>query len=56
MSERTLATLILIASIYGGVWSCIEKQGLLPIFIFLIFLSFWTVLNLWDQPEFDESD
>lgn len=56
MSERAIAVVVLVGCAYGGVWSALECVSLAPLFVFLIVMSFWTVLVLWDQPQGDQRD
>lgn len=56
MSERLAACIVLIFSIYGGVYAVLNgPDSLIAIFVFLIVCAIWTVLSIWDQPEFGES-
>jgi hypothetical protein len=54
MSERAAAVFMLIASVYGGVYAVFEATELIPLFVFLVLCSVWTVAILWD--EVGESD
>ena len=57
MSERFIAIVVFLGCIYGAVWSVLTQHAdLLPVFFFLIVISIWTVLVLWDQPEFGERE
>lgn len=55
-TERVLAGLVLVFSVYGGVWAVLCKTSLSPIFAALILISIWTVHEVWSQVEVTESD
>lgn len=49
MSERAVAIFMLIASVYGGLYSVFDLPDLIPLFAFLVICSGWTVTVLWDE-------
>lgn len=55
-TERVLAGLLLVVSVYGGVWAVTCKPNLTPLFGFLVLIAIWTVNEVWTQVEVSEPD
>lgn len=53
-AERLVSIITLLVSVYGGVWSVLEKPTVAWVFLGLIAASLTAVVTVWSAPDFND--